>query len=124
MIHDRFRKVQIDNLDGLDCISQYDSPTTVFYVDPDYPDASRGIYKHEMTDSYHVKLLELIFKSEGFFAVSGYHNILYDKQNWDDCHTWTVHGSAKSVAGTGGYKSSINEERSPNTEVLWIKEFS
>ena len=35
-VHWRLEKVTIENLDAVDCITRYDRPTTLFYLDPPY----------------------------------------------------------------------------------------
>jgi hypothetical protein len=78
-----------------------------------------------MTRAQHQELLEVIFQLEGFCAVSGYSNPLYNRQPWDNVHSWDSFCSIDSCAYTDannkmqlkGLKQRINAE-----EVLWIKE--
>jgi len=125
LIHERFKNIQVENQDWLDCISDYDCPETVFYLDPPYIDADSGIYTNKLSKDDHRHLLETVFHSKGFFAVSGYPNPLYDSQDWDSVHTWDVNISMKSLAYTESngkeYLKGV-EERGMNTECLWIKE--
>jgi DNA adenine methylase len=124
-VHERFRNVQVENQDWYDCVMDYDSPDTIFYLDPPYVDANRGTYKDEMTVDDHRKLIDTVFSLKGFVAVSGYPNPLYDNQPWDSKHKWDVFISIKSAAYTeGNNKANLEgiEERGYNTECLWIKE--
>ena len=124
-IHERFKTVQVDNQDWYDCLKDYDSPDTVFYIDPPYIDSDSGIYKNKMPVTEHIRLLETIFTLEGFCAVSGYRNDLYMKQPWDDFRVWDVFISMKSAAYTEtNYKKNLEgiEERGHTEECLWIKE--
>ena len=124
MIHERLKHVQIENRGAIECIKEYDSPDMVFYLDPPYVDAYRGTYKHEMTIDEHKELIDVIFNCEGFVAVSGFSNPLYDNQDWDDMVTWerrTTIGAegdiGDSFTSPDGYSRRGNVE-----EVLWIKE--
>lgn len=123
MIHDRLRDVLIENLDVLQCCRDFDSHTTVHYIDPDYIGAN-PIYKHTVD---HKKLLETIFDLKGWVAVSGYANQLYDSQPWDYRYTWEV-----AVTITAGVftednnllgKQDVMTRDRKATEVLWVKDF-
>ena len=77
LIHFRLRKVLIENRSWEEIIPEFDSPDTVFYLDPPYLDTSTGCYVHTMTELQHKQLLDLVFDSEGCFVVSGYGHPLY-----------------------------------------------
>ena len=124
-LHQRLHRVQIENQDWYDCMADYDSPGTVFYIDPPYVDASPGIYEHELTQEQHRELIDAIFHMKGFVAVSGYANPLYDRQPWDNKHTWESFVSMQSQAYTeGNGKANLKgmDKRERAQEVLWIKE--
>jgi len=124
-IHNRFKKVQVENQDWYDCIHDYDSEDAVFYIDPPYIEADSGIYKNKMTIDDHRRLLTTIFDLKGFVAVSGYNNPLYENQDWDDRIEWDAHVSIQSLAYTeGNRKQQLEglEKRGKSAEVLWIKE--
>jgi len=89
-IHNRLKNVMIENQDALILIKDYDSPDTVFYLDPPYhPDVITTYeYKHPFGHNEHKQLLDLIFTLEGFVAISGYKCDLYDEYPWDDIHVW------------------------------------
>lgn len=125
LIHSRFRNFQIENLDVTVCIRDYDSPSTVFYVDPDYIGANPGIYSHTVQ---HRELLDTIRDSQGFFAVSGYANDLYDRQYatlWDDRITWKVSVTLTSQCfkdnNLEGKEGQMRRDQKAE-EVLWIRE--
>jgi DNA adenine methylase len=70
-------------------IERYDSPETLFYLDPTYSSSTRGrwkkhAYEHEMTDEQHVELAEVLHGIAGMAAISGYRCELYDDlyQDW------------------------------------------
>ncbi len=124
-IHKRFENVQVENQDWEDCIKDYDHPEAVFYCDPPYVDVNAGTYKNEMNVERHRDFLDLVFASDGFFAVSGYSNLLYEEQKWTERHEWESFVSIQSMAYTKGNKKEHLkglESRKNATEVLWIKE--
>lgn len=79
-IHARLKRVVILNRDALKVIEQPDGPNTLFYLDPPYLHDTRsttGQYAHEMTDTQHLDLLNLLGGIEGKFMLSGYESKLY-----------------------------------------------
>jgi DNA adenine methylase len=124
-LHNRLKRVQIENQDWLDCMRDYDGKDTVFYLDPPYVDAYPGTYKYEMKHDDHRRLLETIFSLRGFCAVSGYSNPLYENQSWDAKYSWETFVSIESCSFTeGNCKLSLKDvtRRSNIEEVLWIRE--
>ena len=121
-IHERFKAVQVENMDAVRCIKEYDHPDAVIYVDPDYgTDAS--VYKHTMNAAYHRRLLETIFQCRGFVAVSGYSNPLFENQDWDARYQWESYVSVTSPNLDSNHKAHLGAStRSKAVEVLWIKE--
>lgn len=81
LIIDRLLRVQIDNAPALEVIERYDTPDTLFYLDPPYVHDARGdshAYYGEMSDSDHVELAQLLHRIKGRAAISGYRSDLYD----------------------------------------------
>jgi DNA adenine methylase len=126
--HSRLTRVQLDNRDALDVIRYWDSPDTVFYLDPPYvhstrAKASRNIYAHECDDSHHKQLISLLLGIGGRAVLSGYDSPLYRPlldAGWS-VHRWRVSCSAAGrvrgsrIRGEGAAKQCV-----PRTEVLWI----
>ena len=80
-IAQRLQRVQIENAPALEVIRRYDTPGTLFYLDPPYVHASRGdaaAYGHEMTDADHCDLAALLRRIKGRAVLSGYRTALYD----------------------------------------------
>lgn len=124
-IHERFKHVQVENQDWLQCVRDYDSHDTVFYLDPPYIDADPGVYKNKLTQDEHRKFIDTVFQTKGYCAVSGYSNPVYDSQPWDHVYQWDAFVSIKSAAYTeSNNKGHLEgqEERGTATECLWIKE--
>ena len=110
LIAQRLLRVQIENAPALDVIKRYDSPETLFYCDPPYVHTTRGdssAYSHEMTDTHHRELAQVLNGIQGRAAISGYHGPLYDElyRDWE-----RVEAPAKLC-------HSVKQER---TEVLWL----
>ena len=106
----RFRMVQVDSLPALDCITRYDAPNVLFYVDPPYVAETRksGGYRHEMTTDDHAALLELLCGVQGMVMLSGYRSALYDEllTDWTRTDSETVNWSSNKV-------------REARTECVW-----
>jgi len=122
-IHERLKNVLIENQDAMDIITDFDSSDMTFYLDPPYLDTYEGIYKYTMRKEEHKSLLDLIFRSKGFFAISTYKNDLYESYPWDDRIIWEVNQKMQSMAFTVG-NNLIGCERTHRdevSEVLYIK---
>ena len=76
----RLMMVQIDCRDALEVIRYWDSPDTLFYVDPPYINETRktlNAYAHEMSTEQHKELVKLLLGIKGKAVVSGYEHPLY-----------------------------------------------
>lgn len=76
----RLKEAQIENTDALALIERYNDPQTLLYLDPPYMQELRkhGLYKYEMTDEAHERLLELVLKSKSKICLSAYDSELYN----------------------------------------------
>lgn len=101
---ERLRGVVIENRPAIDIIRQHDSKKTLFYVDPPYPLATRykeyrtKCYRHEMTDSEHFKLAEVLKSVKGMVIISSYPGELYDDlyNGWEYVERDTFADGAKA----------------------------
>lgn len=80
---ERLREVLIESSPASEVITQFDSPATLFYVDPPYVLETRAwdhrkIYAHELTDADHLALLEQLKSVQGMVLLSGYRSAMYD----------------------------------------------
>lgn len=105
--HSRLQSVIVENLDYQRIIEKYDTPETLFYVDPPYPKESRsgGNYKHEFTTEDHRNLVDVLHKTEGKWILSGYHCELYDE----------LYAGLRTET-----KTTIDMCLQQKTEVLWM----
>ncbi len=81
-ITQRLQRVQIENAPATEVIQRYDTPFTVFYVDPPYVHSARGdsaAYGYEMTDKDHENLAEVLNSVRARVVLSGYRTDLYDR---------------------------------------------
>ena len=109
-ITERLLRVQIENAPALEVIRRYDTPETVFYLDPPYVHSSRGdttAYEHEMSDQEHVALADVLSSIRGRAVLSGYRTKLYDRLFADWIRIDAPVRTAHSV-------------RKPRQESLWV----
>lgn len=77
-VQERLRDVLIDNRDVLATIRRYDSPRTLFYVDPPYV-GTEQYYEPSKKGFPHAELAELLQHIQGYAAVSYYPHPLIDE---------------------------------------------
>lgn len=92
---ERLRWVTFERKPAGAVISQYDSPATLFYVDPPYLPSTRSqgnrrrrgpgtaayeVYAHELTEADHILLLQELQGAAGMVVLSGYPSDLYDSK--------------------------------------------
>jgi DNA adenine methylase len=124
--HERLSRVQIDSVDGVEAIRYWDTPDTVFYVDPPYvldTRVDKEVYANELTLEDHQRLVETLLQVKGKVVLSGYDHPVYrplEEVGWvkvareTACHVagrWRKSG----LQGSGSAKSKV-----PRTEVLWV----
>lgn len=104
----RLKRVQIENDSAERVIFRYDSPETLFLIDPPYLHETRKetkFYRHEMTDEQHESLCELLLNLQGKVIVCGYGSELYDR----------YFASWQRIAYRGSSNGGGNRE-----EILWL----
>lgn len=118
--HAIFKHVQIENLDVVQSIRDYDSPSTKHYIDPDYIGCDPGIYKHKVQQR---EMLDALAECKGFVALSGYDNELYNSYKWDDIRQWDVSVSMTSQAFIDRLhdKRDVMGRDRRAVETLWIR---
>jgi DNA adenine methylase len=88
LVHDRLRRVLIENKPAIDFIMAEDTPGTHFYCDPPYLHETRvstNAYAFEMTEQNHRDLLDTLRQCKGTVMLSGYPSELYDSvlRDWN-----------------------------------------
>jgi len=124
----RLMMVQIDCRDALEVIQYWDSPDTLFYVDPPYVSETRkdrSVYAYEMTDEQHKELVELLLGIKGKAVVSGYEHPLYSpflQAGWKVHKFHTACYAAGRIRQNGLQGGGSALAKVPRTEVVWVKE--
>lgn len=101
----RLKHVQIECRDALQVIEHYDTPKTLFYIDPPYMKETRSdnwggrAYRFEMNDEDHQQLATLLHRVQGMVVLSGYPSVLYDElfRNWQRIERTTANVANQSV---------------------------
>ncbi|MDE0379580.1 MAG: DNA adenine methylase [Rhodospirillales bacterium] len=109
-IAQRFQRVQIENAPAIEVVQRYDTPDTVFYVDPPYVHSARGdaaAYGYEMTDADHEELAGVLRVARGRVILSGYQTDLYDRLYAD----WRREDAPERVC---------HSVRTPRQESAWM----
>lgn len=105
-IIDRIQGVTLECLPWQKVIEKYDSPTTLFYMDPPYVQSTRSkrhSYRHEFNDSHHFEFVNDLARIKGMAVVSGYDHEIYKSLKWQ-----TVKAEFKT------------QKQSFKTETLWL----
>jgi len=78
-VHKRFQNVQIEADDWRNVISRYDTPETLFYLDPPFHPSTvvGGSYRHELNRRDHRELAALLLNVRGMVVLSGYECAAY-----------------------------------------------
>ena len=124
--HERLSKVQIDCIDGIECIKYWDTPETMFYIDPPYvPDTrkDRRLYKNEPDAGYHERLLETILAAKGKVLLSCYDHPVYAplaKAGWRKLTRETACHMAGKLRGSRLQGLGAAKAHAPRTETLYL----
>lgn len=80
----RLLSVQIEGREAVDVIARFDTPRTLFFLDPPYLPETRSKsrqtrgYRHEMTVQDHIALAGALSQVQGMAIVCGYPSALYE----------------------------------------------
>jgi DNA adenine methylase len=124
--HERLSRVQIDSVDALRAIRYWDTPDTVFYVDPPYVlDArvNKKVYTNELTLDDRRRLVETLLQVKGKVLLSGYDHPVYrslEEAGWGKVIRETAcHAAGRTrisrILGPGSARAKV-----PRIEVLWM----
>lgn len=107
---DRLKDIYVEQDDALNVIKRWDSPQTVFYCDPPYPDTTQGHYSGYTQDDFDA-LLETLGNCKGSFVLSCYPNDAVPNE-WK-----RVDFTARMSASNG---RSRTEHKTTRTECVWV----
>lgn len=125
--HDRLTRVQIDNRDALEVIRYWDTPETLFYLDPPYVlDTRKGgeIYRHEASIEHHEALVQTLLEVQGQVVLSGYDHPVYrplEEAGWLKVSRETASHLAGRIRGSRLQGKSAALQHAKRVECLWIK---
>lgn len=112
-VYQRLRTVIIENLDWTECIDRYDSPTTVFYVDPPYPENGANYFHNMRSWEDHHRLARILAHAQGKWILSSY--------NIPEIHELYSNYKVIPIQSFSGMKAKKKgNERVLNKEVLVI----
>jgi DNA adenine methylase len=115
-VHQRLRRVVIENRPALEVIRREDGPATLFYLDPPYLHETRAATDtygtFEMSEEDHRELLGILAAVEGGIVLSGYRSSLYDAAASQ--HGWTRIDFDIANHAAGG------QSKRRMTECLWM----
>jgi DNA adenine methylase len=109
-ILDRIKDVYIACEDAIRCIQRWDSPQTLFYCDPPYPNTNQGHYSGYTIDDFEL-LCETLDNIQGSYVLSNYPQKIEPQSAHQRVEIEAVMSSKLSI-GT--------RENNKRTEVLWV----
>jgi DNA adenine methylase len=119
-LHNRLRRVQVQNEDWNKVIDLYDGPDCCFYCDPPYVHETRvnkNVYEHEMTADDHRRFIDRILNIQGMAVVSGYIHPIYEpleKSGWNR-HDFDVPCNPSKTIGI---------PKNKRVESVWVKPYT
>jgi DNA adenine methylase len=123
--HQRLLLVQIEHRDALEAIRYWDTPETVFYVDPPYHHDTRRkrqVYAVEPDHDHHVRLVKTLLACQGAVVLSGYDHPVYAAladAGWSVTRYETACSAAGRVRGSALRGTGAARHHVPRTEVVW-----
>ena len=109
-ILDRLKDVHISCEDAIRCIQRWDSPQTLFYCDPPYPNAEQGHYSGYTIDDFEL-LCDTLDNIQGSYVLSNYPQEIEPQSAHHRVGIEAVMSSKLSI-GT--------RENNKRTEFLWV----
>lgn len=109
---ERLADVHIEQRDALDVIKAWDSPQTLFYCDPPYPDTDqdRRIYSG-YTQADFEALIDTLANCKGSFVLSCYPNDAVPKE-------WPRHDFTARMSASNG--KNRKQQKTTRTECVWV----
>jgi DNA adenine methylase len=120
---DRMMSVYLECDDALAVIKRWDSPQTLFYCDPPYPEADQGDYYQGYTQADFERLCNALDEAQGSFVLSCYDNPSA-RERWQRFE-FRTHCAASCRGKTGVTKDRTRKASAESlgdrtrTEVLW-----
>lgn len=109
-ILNRIRDVYISCEDAIKCIERWDSPQTLFYCDPPYPEANQGHYVGYTLEDFK-NLCDALDNIKGSYVLSNYSQSIKPK---------SAQKRVEIDAVMSASKTTKKRENNKRIEVLWI----
>ena len=109
-ILDRIKDIHVSCEDAIRCIQKWDSPQTLFYCDPPYPNTNQGHYKGYTLDDFKL-LCDTLDNIQGSYVLSNYYQKIEPQSAQKKIEIKSV------MSASNSRKVRENNKR---TEVLWI----
>ena len=106
---------QVENMDCIDLIKKYDSPTTFFYVDPPYF-KKEYLYTAEFPDTKHLELADTLKNAQGKWCLSYYDFPELEQWYPKDQYHWHSQDVFR-WSSTRGHKQENYKKNSRGTEI-------
>jgi DNA adenine methylase len=110
---ERLKGITVENKDWREVVYLYDSPDTVFYLDPPYPEFTRvfkNAYLIEMSAKDHEEMASVLKQVKGKVLLSSYPSKFYEN----------LYSGWRSITRSIPNHSSHEKVKERKTEVLWI----
>jgi len=122
LIYERLKNVQIDNLDFEICMKNYDSPTTLFYLDPPYIGTYHKYYGFSWSEDEHRRLRKTLDQIQGKWILSYMEHPLIEEL-YHDFPTIKIEAVDYSMGGhLKEYRTElIITNYDPNKTEKWIE---
>jgi DNA adenine methylase len=108
-ITNRLKKLTVENLDCIEVIKKYDSPTTFFYIDPPYYEKEH-YYTQAFGKEKHEELAVCLNNIQGEFALSYY--------DFDELNTWFPKDKFRRTTYDVSKQSSSRTNKQRGTELV------
>jgi DNA adenine methylase len=125
-IRNRLKNVQVDSIDAIKCIEYWDTPNTLFYLDPPYISDTRitkKAYHHETDDDHHRLLVQTLLKIKGKAVLSGYEHDIYNPllhNGWQAIRFKTSCHAAGRIRGSNLLGNGSATKNASRTEVIYV----
>lgn len=117
-VADFFKNVFVERMDYKECIAKWDSPETLFYLDPPYEGVEKDFYEVNKKDGFdHKGMADLLKTIKGSFAVS-YYDSKYIRDLYPVSEGFVIH--EKSVLK----HMQTTKKKDSVTELLIVRENS
>lgn len=121
--YSRLKSVLIENKDCMYILNRYDNKNAVFYLDPPYllttrSETAQKVYSNELTEEYHINMLNKLKTMKSAIVISGYSNELYD----DILKGWHKSEKKMMVLVNGRRNFEDKKENASRIECIWYND--